>query len=40
MSHAAGEGRIRAQMQIGSPPAVEIVCIEALDNTGSSEEAT
>lgn len=40
MSHAAGEGRIRAQMQIGSPPAVEIVCIEALDNTGSIEEAT
>lgn len=40
MSHAAGEGRIRAQMQIGSPPAVEIICIEQADHAVAREEAT
>ncbi len=39
MSHAAGEGRIRAQMQIGSPPAVETLCINDATKP-SPEEAT
>lgn len=40
MNHAAGDARIRAQMQIGSPPAVEIVCIDQVDKAVSTEEAT